>query len=325
MTVCGSRENELENAKTYMESKKMRHFITLEELNTEEIQEILRLAVELKEQVKSGRRDPIFERKILGFVFEKPSLRTRVSFEGLMKQHAGTSVYLGEEAGFGKREPLKDFVPVLSSYVDLLVMRTKSHELVTKASELSQCPVINGLTDYNHPCQALADILTVQELFGELAGKKIAYIGDSNNVTRSLALICCRLGVTISIASPTGYQFDDAQYQQWNANGEYAFSTTSPEEAVEGAVAVYTDVWTSMGQEAEREKRLNDFRGFQVDSAMMNRAADGAKFLHCLPARRGEEVSEEVADGPWSAIVHQAENRLHAQKGMVAWLLNQAN
>ena len=302
----------------------MRHFITLEDLTTEEVKEILRLAVELKSQVKSGRREPVFERKILGFVFEKPSLRTRVSFEGLMKQHGGSTVYLGEEAGFGKREPLKDFVPILSSYVDLLVMRTKSHELVTRASELSQCPIINGLTDYNHPCQALADILTVQELFGELAGQKIAYVGDSNNVTRSLALLCCRLGLSISIASPTGYQFDDAQFEQWNANGEYVFSTTSPEEAVEGAVAVYTDVWTSMGQEAEREKRLNDFRGFQVDSAMMNRAADGAKFLHCLPARRGEEVSEEVADGPCSAIIHQAENRLHAQKGMVAWLINQA-
>ena len=301
----------------------MRHFITLEDLTTEEVREILRLAVELKSQVKSGRRDPVFERKTLGFVFEKPSLRTRVSFEGLMKQHGGSTVYLGEEAGFGKREPLKDFVPILSSYVDLLVMRTKSHELVMQASELSQCPIINGLTDYNHPCQALADILTVQELFGELAGQKIAYVGDSNNVTRSLALLCCRLGLSISIASPAGYQFDDAQFEQWNANGEYVFSTTSPEEAVEGAVAVYTDVWTSMGQEAEREKRLNDFRGFQVDSVMMDRAADGAKFLHCLPARRGEEVSEEVADGSCSAIIHQAENRLHAQKGMVAWLINQ--
>ena len=299
-------------------------FITLEDLTTEEVKEILRLAVELKSQVKSGRRDPVFERKILGFVFEKPSLRTRVSFEGLMKQHGGSTVYLGEEAGFGKREPLKDFVPILSSYVDLLVMRTKSHELVMQASELSQCPIINGLTDYNHPCQALADILTVQELFGDLAGQKIAYVGDSNNVTRSLALLCCRLGLSISIASPAGYQFDDTQFEQWNADGEYVFSTTSPEEAVEGAVAVYTDVWTSMGQEAEREKRLNDFRGFQVDSAMMDRAADGAKFLHCLPARRGEEVSEEVADGPSSAIIHQAENRLHAQKGMVAWLINQA-
>ena len=302
----------------------MRHFITLEDLTTEEVKEILRLAVELKSQVKSGRRDPVFERKILGFVFEKPSLRTRVSFEGLMKQHGGSTVYLGEEAGFGKREPLKDFVPILSSYVDLLVMRTKSHELVMQASELSQCPIINGLTDYNHPCQALADILTVQELFGDLAGQKIAYVGDSNNVTRSLALLCCRLGLSISIASPAGYQFDDTQFEQWNADGEYVFSTTSPEEAVEGAVAVYTVVWTSMGQEAEREKRLNDFRGFQVDSAMMDRAADGAKFLHCLPARRGEEVSEEVADGPSSAIIHQAENRLHAQKGMVAWLINQA-
>ena len=164
----------------------------------------------------------------------------------------------------------------------------------------------------------------MQELFGDLAGQKIAYVGDSNNVTRSLALLCCRLGLSISIASPAGYQFDDTQFEQWNADGEYVFSTTSPEEAVEGAVAVYTDVWTSMGQEAEREKRLNDFRGFQVDSAMMDRAADGAKFLHCLPARRGEEVSEEVADGPSSAIIHQAENRLHAQKGMVAWLINQA-
>lgn len=302
----------------------MEHFISLEDLSTEQVENILQIAADLKAQVKSGERRPIFQQKVLGFVFEKPSLRTRVSFEGLMKQHAGSTVYLGEEAGFGKREPLEDFVPILTSYVDLLVMRTRQHELVTRAAELSQCPIVNGLTDYNHPCQALADIMTIQELFGDLKSVKLAYVGDSNNVTRSLAVICSKLGVTLSIASPQAYQFDSSVIDSLNSNGELIHSTDDPESAVRDANAVYTDVWASMGQEAEMAQRLLDFKEFQVDQKLMSLAAPGAKFLHCLPARRGEEVAVEVVDGPSSAIIHQAENRLHAQKGMVAWLLGVA-
>lgn len=303
----------------------MRHFISLEDLSTDQVLRILELAVELKQQIRDGVRQPILQQKILGFVFEKPSLRTRVSFEGLMKQHGGSTVYLGEEAGFGKREPLEDFVPILSSYVDLLVMRTKQHDLVTRAAELSQCPIVNGLTDYNHPCQALADILTVQELFGDLRSSKIAYVGDSNNVTRSLAVACSKLGVTLSIASPEGYQFEPSYIDSLNSDQELIQQTQDPVEAVQGAHAIYTDVWTSMGQEAESAKRLQDFADFQVNAELMSHADPDAKFLHCLPARRGEEVSAEVADGPSSAIIHQAENRLHAQKGMIVWLMNESN
>lgn len=303
----------------------MRHFISLEDLTSEEVRRILELGVEYKRQVVSGERKPVLQQQILGFVFEKPSLRTRVSFEGLMKQHAGSTVYLGEEAGFGKREPLEDFVPILSSYVDLLVMRTKQHQLVTRAAELSQCPVINGLTDWNHPCQALADILTAQELFGDLGSVKIAYVGDSNNVTRSLAVICSKLGVTMSIASPAGYEFDSEYIASLNGDQEWVTLTQDPRVAVDGAHVVYTDVWTSMGQEAEEAQRRADFEGFQVNAELMGRADQNAKFLHCLPAKRGEEVSAEVADGSMSAIIHQAENRLHAQKGMVIWLLHEAN
>lgn len=299
----------------------MEHFISLEDLSTEQVEGILNLAVELKKQLKSGERRPIFQQKVMGFVFEKPSLRTRVSFEGLMKQHAGSTVYLGEEAGFGKREPLEDFVPILTSYVDLLVMRTRQHELVTRAAELSRCPIVNGLTDYNHPCQALADIMTVQELFGDLKSSKIAYVGDSNNVTRSLAVICSKLGVTLSIASPAGYQFESEFIDSLNSQDELIKTTEDPEIAVDGAHAVYTDVWASMGQEQEMAQRLKDFKDFQVNQKLMTLASSDAKFLHCLPARRGEEVAVEVVDGPNSAIIHQAENRLHAQKGMVAWLL----
>jgi ornithine carbamoyltransferase len=303
----------------------MQHFISLEDHSKEQIQRILELAAELKAQIKAGTRQPILAQKTLGFVFEKPSLRTRVSFEGLMKQHAGSTVYLGEEAGFGKREPLRDFVPILSSYVDLLVMRTKQHDLVTQAAELSQCPIVNGLTDYNHPCQALADILTTQEIFGDLSSVKMAYVGDSNNVTRSLAVICSKLGIHLSIASPDGYQFDQATIDQFNEGNDWVQSTNDPVAAVSHAHVIYTDVWTSMGQEAETKQRLKDFKDFQVNQSLMAQADKNAKFLHCLPARREEEVSTEVCDGPQSAIIHQAENRLHAQKGMVVWLLNEAN
>lgn len=303
----------------------MQHFISLEDLTSEQIKRILELAIDLKQQLLNGKRQPIFQQKILGFVFEKPSLRTRVSFEGLMKQHAGSTVYLGEEAGFGKREPLEDFVPILTSYVDMLVMRTRQHSLVTRAAELSQCPIVNGLTDYNHPCQALADLLTVQELFGDLSSVKIAYVGDANNVTRSLAVICSKLGVQLTIASPEGYQFENDFLDQLNRDRECIFQTTNPREAVDRSHAVYTDVWASMGQESELQQRIKDFAGFQVNQELMSSALPEAKFLHCLPARRGEEVSQDVVDGPASAIIHQAENRLHAQKGMVAWLLNEMN
>lgn len=303
----------------------MKHLIELSELSSEDIEQILSFSSELKLEFKQGKRRPIFAGKVLGLLFEKPSLRTRVSFEALMNQHQGASLYLGADVGWQQREPLRDFIPVLTSYLDFLVIRAKSHEDVVAAASLSRCPVINGLTDYSHPCQALADLLTVRELLGSLDNVRLAYVGDANNVARSLAVICQRLGVELAIACPARYQFPAAWLGELNreAGRELVWQTEDPKLAVRGAQFIYTDVWASMGQEAEQAQRQQDFSPFQVTPELMALADRDVRFLHCLPARRGEEVAGEVIDGPASAIVLQAENRLHAQKGMLAWLQEQ--
>lgn len=303
----------------------MKHLIELGDLSAEEIVQILSFASELKLEFKHGKRRPIFAGKVLGLLFEKPSLRTRVSFEALMNQHQGASLYLGSDVGWQQREPLRDFVPVLTSYLDFLVIRAKSHADVAAAAEWSRCPVINGLTDYSHPCQALADLLTVQELLGSLERVRLAYIGDANNVARSLAVISARLGVELAIACPAGYQFPESWIAGLNreAGRKLIWQTEDPLAAVRGAQFVYTDVWASMGQEAEQAQRLRDFSRYQVTPELLELADPDVKFLHCLPARRGEEVAAAVIDGPSSAILLQAENRLHAQKGMLAWLQEQ--
>ncbi|MEM9942985.1 MAG: ornithine carbamoyltransferase [Planctomycetota bacterium] len=304
----------------------MRHILSLMDLSKQEILKILELSSYLKSQLKSGTRPPIFECQVMGLLFEKPSLRTRVSFETLANQLGGSSLFLGQDVGWGKREPLCDFMPILTGYLDILVIRAKSHEKVVEATRYSQCPIINGLTDVSHPCQALADILTVKEIHGGLDDVKITYVGDANNVAYSLAIACAKLGITLSIAAPNGYQFEDSFLQELNtiAGTDRISQTDEIQQAVQDANFVYTDVWTSMGQEEESKQRLKDFAEFQVNSKLMNSAAENAKFLHCLPARRGEEVSSEVIDSPTSAIVAQAHNRLHAQKGLVAWLLNES-
>jgi|688.fasta_scaffold24989_4 ornithine carbamoyltransferase len=303
----------------------MKHLIELSDLSAEEIEQILSISSELKLEFKHGKRRPIFAGKVLGLLFEKPSLRTRVSFEALMNQHQGASLYLGADVGWQQREPLRDFVPVLTSYLDFLVIRAKSHEDVVAAASLSRCPIINGLTDYSHPCQALADLLTVRELLGGLDNVRLAYVGDANNVARSLAVICARLGVELAIACPVQYQFPESWVNELNraAGRRLVWQTENPQAAVKGVHFVYTDVWASMGQEAEQAQRVRDFSPFQVTTELLALADPDVKFLHCLPARRGEEVAAEVIDGPASAIVLQAENRLHAQKGMLAWLQEQ--
>ncbi len=301
----------------------MRHLISLDDLQPEETQEILAIARSLKYDFERGTREPIFAGHVLGLLFEKPSLRTRVSFEALMAQHGGNSLYLGDDVGWQKREPVCDFIPVLTSYLDFLVIRAKHHQDIVEAARYSSCPVINGLSDKSHPCQALADLLTVEELLGSLEHAVIAYVGDANNVAESLVKICCHLNVPIRIASPVGYQFDPSWIESLqsaygkNAVAQYANANS----AVAGANIIYSDVWASMGQESEHAQRKVAFTNFQVTESLMNQALPGAKFLHCLPARRGEEVSAAVIDGPASAIIHQANNRLHAQKGLVAWLM----
>lgn len=305
----------------------MRHVLTLFELTAAEIQRVFAITEELKTQWKQGHREPLLAGRAMGLLFEKPSLRTRVSFETGMAQLGGSSLFLGEDVGWGTREAISDFSRVLSQYVDVLVCRAKAHGTVESLAEHATCPVINGLTDLAHPCQALADLYTMREVHGELAGQKLAYIGDANNVASSLLLGCARLGVQFAIASPPGYDFDPefvAQVRREHPQMQF-LETRDPIEAVRDASAVYTDVWVSMGQEAERDQRVQAFADYQVNHDLMQQASPYACFLHCLPARRGEEVTDEVLDGPQSVVVQQAGNRMHAQKGLLAWLLGAAS
>ena len=304
----------------------MRHVLSLFDLTAEEIARVLEVSAKLKADLAIGKRESILENNVVGLLFEKPSLRTRVSFETLTGHLGGNSLMLGADVGWGSREPLCDFMPILTSYLDLLVIRAKSHALVQESLQFAQCPVINGLTDVSHPCQALADLLTVHEIAGGLDGVSIAYIGDANNVTYSLAVICSRLGVPLNIGAPAGYQFESSFIEQLNgdAGKELIRQTDDAKAAVENVSFVYTDVWTSMGQEAESKQRLKDLAAYQVNEELMSVAAADAKFLHCLPARRGEEVTSGVIDSPASAIIQQANNRLHAQKGLVVWLKNES-
>lgn len=301
----------------------MRSVLTLFELTAAEIERIFEITADLKTALKQGVREPLLAGRVMGLLFEKPSLRTRVSFETGMAQLGGASLFLGEDVGWGKREAMSDFSRVLSQYVDVLVCRAKSHRTVEELAEHATCPVINGLTDQSHPCQALADLYTMREVHGDLRGRKLAYVGDANNVARSLLLACARLGVQFAIASPPGYDFDEEFVARVKAAEPKAdlLQTRDPIEAVRGAAAVYTDVWVSMGQEAQRDVRVQAFSDYQVNQALMQQAAADACFLHCLPARRGEEVTDEVLDSPQSVVVQQAGNRMHVQKGLIVWLL----
>jgi ornithine carbamoyltransferase len=305
----------------------MRHVLSLFDLSTNEIRRVLDLSKELKQGVQNNARPGLLANHTVGLLFEKPSLRTRVSFECLTSQLGGNSLFLGEDVGWGKREPVQDFIPILTSYLDVLVIRAKSHDAVAEACEFSRCPIINGLTDVSHPCQALADMLTIQEHAQDIAQSKVAFLGDGNNVAYSLAIICSRLGVAFSLGAPKNYQFDPAFVKDLNAAAgkELVTQTEDPSAAVKDAEFVYTDVWTSMGQEAESQQRLTDLADYQVNAALMEAAGGKPKFLHCLPARRGEEVTTEVIESGSSLIIEQAANRLHAQKGLVVWLLQETN
>jgi len=301
----------------------MKHVLTLFDLTAEEIEQIFEITQDLKTKLKNGVRELLFPGRVLALLFEKQSLRTRVSFETAMTHLGGGSMFLGQDVGWGERESVADFGQVLGEYVDAVACRANSHVKIEALAEHCDRPVINSLTDTAHPCQALADLYTVRELNDSLQGLRLAFVGDANNVARSLAIACGKLDVEFAIASPDGYQFDDDFVSQLEREvpSLKLVQTTDPAAAVTGAAAVYTDVWASMGQEAEREERARVFSDYQVNAALMKQAASGACFLHCLPARRGEEVTSEVIDGPDSAIVQEAGNRLHAQKGLLAWLL----
>ncbi len=300
----------------------MRHLLTLFDVSTGEVRRIFNLAEDLKARLAQGTRQGLFEGRVVGLLFEKPSLRTRVSFEAAIAHLGGSSIYLSKDVGWGQRETTADFSRVVSTYLDVLVCRTSDHAILRQLAASSSCPVINGLTNLAHPCQALADLFTLLELYGSLEGKTLAFVGDGNNVARSLAVACAHLGVHFVVASPPDYQLDE----QFIGRVQKEFprvtvsQVTDPSEAVAEACAVYTDVWASMGQESQRAKRRRVFSRYQVNAKLMSQAPEGAYFLHCLPAHRGEEVTDEVIDGEQSVVIQQAANRLHVQKGILVWL-----
>jgi ornithine carbamoyltransferase len=301
----------------------MRHLITLADVSAAEIQRIFSITEDLKTKFGQGLREPLLPGRMLALLFEKQSLRTRVSFESAMTHLGGSSLMLGDDAGFGKRESVADFSRVLSEMVDVIVIRSKRHTTVVDFARHSSCSVINGLTDLAHPCQALADLYTLKEHYGKLAGLHLAWVGDGNNVVRSLVEGCGHLGVRLSVCTPPGYELDAEFLKQARHDHPNLDVTTThdPVSAVRDAAAVYTDVWASMGQESERDQRKRDFADYQVNGKLMSAAPRGALFLHCLPAHRGEEVTDEVIDGPNSVVVAQAANRMHVQKGILVWLL----
>lgn len=304
----------------------MRHLLTISDLTSAEIDRIFAITEDLKTKYAQGLREPLFPGRVMGLIFEKPSLRTRCSFEAGMNHLGGGTMFLGSDVGFGSRESVADFGRVISQFVDCIVIRAFKHSTVEELAEHCTCPVINGLTDYSHPCQALADLYTLKELFGRLQGHTLAFVGDGNNVSRSLAEACGKVGMKLVLACPKGYEFDDEflEHLKRDVPSLELEMVTDPAKAVKNATAIYTDVWTSMGQEAESEKRKRDFQAYQVNQALMAEAPKHAVFMHCLPAHRGEEVANEVLDGPQSVVVQQAGNRMHVQKGVLAWLLGQA-
>lgn len=304
-----------------------RHLLTLQDYTPDEILQVLSLAAKLKLQRKLGMdQTHILRGKNVALIFTKPSMRTRVSFEVGVQQLGGHALYIsGPEIGLGTRESVYDVANVLSRFVDGIMIRTFHQSDVEGLAKYGQIPVINGLTDDYHPCQVLADLLTLYEHKGALAGKKLAFVGDGNNMANSLMIICSKLGVDVAIATPAAYAPQET-YVSWakenaKAAGSTVTITTDIAEALRGADAVYTDVWASMGMEAETEKRARDFADYQVNAAVLKLAKPDAIFLHCLPAHRGSEVTDEVMDGPQSVVFDEAENRLHAQKAVLALLM----
>ncbi len=302
----------------------MKHLTSLFDLTTVEVREILNLAKELKDAWSHGHREPLCRGLVLTQIFEKPSLRTRVSFEAAMMQLGGSAIFMSaREAGLEGREHHGDVARVVGGYSDVIVLRTFAQSLIETFVESSGKPVINGLSDDFHPCQALTDVLTIEEHFGDSESRTLAYIGDGNNVAKSLLLVCAHLGMRFTIAAPEGFQLDGEFLKQVTHRFPKADfeQFTSPREAVSSADIIYTDVWASMGQEEEKEQRAAIFQDYQVNSDLLAAASTDAVFMHCLPARRGLEVSEEIMDSPRSIVFPQAENRMHLAKGLFAWML----
>ncbi len=301
-------------------------FLAVSDYSASELQEMLDLAIDLKKEHFAGGNKPLFKGKVLAMVFQKPSLRTRVSFDMAMRHMDGDALYLSpSEIGLGKRESIADIARVISGYVDAIMARVFDHNHVLELARWASIPVINGLSDYNHPCQAMADALTIVEKFGDLKGLNVTFIGDGNNVAVSLLHICAKLGANFTLASPEGYDMMPRAIEIGKEiskeSGSKMKFLRDPHEAVKNAHVIYTDTWTSMGQEEEAEKRMAVFPPYQVNQKLVNEADKDVIVMHCLPAHRGQELTDEVADGEHSVIFPQAHNRLHAQKAVLAKLL----
>jgi ornithine carbamoyltransferase len=307
----------------------MNHFLAISDFSSEEIQSFLDLAIDLKKEYFAGGNQPLLKGKVLGMIFQKPSLRTRVSFDMAMRHVGGDALYLSpSEIGLGKREAISDIARVMSGYVQAMMARVFDHAHVLELAKWSDIPVVNGLSDYNHPCQAMADALTIQEKFGKAKGLNVTFVGDGNNVAVSLMHVCAKLGWNFTIASPEGYELSAesvgvAKDISEETGVKLAF-LRDPHEAVSGADVIYTDTWTSMGQEEETAKREKVFPPYQVNAGLVSEASKDVIVLHCLPAHRNQELTDEVADGPHSRIFPQAHNRLHAQKAILVRLLGAA-
>jgi ornithine carbamoyltransferase len=304
-------------------------FIAVADFSPDELQSMLDLAVALKKEHQAGGNPPLLKGKVLGMIFQKPSLRTRVSFDMAMRHLGGDALYLSPaEVGLGQRESIADVARVLAGYVDAIMARVFEHEHVIGLARWSDVPVINGLSDYNHPCQAMADALTIQENLGRLKGLQVSYVGDGNNVAVSLMHICAKLGANFTIASPAGYDLNPQTVllaeSFARSSGSKICQVRDPTEAARGAQVIYTDTWTSMGQEAEAKKREQVFPPYQVNEQIVAAAAPEVIVMHCLPAHRGQEITDAVADGPHSVLFPQAHNRMHAQKAILARILGVA-
>jgi len=301
-----------------------RDLISIADLSPQDVQRV----VDTSLAMKNGHSSPVLKGKTLALLFEKPSLRTRVSFDVAMQQLGGHALYLSPaEVGLGEREPVADVARVLSRYVDAIAARTFKHETVEELARWADVPVINALSDGEHPCQALADLLTIYEKKGRWQGLVLSFVGDGNNVARSLMLGSALVGMDFRIAAPRGYRISTALVDKAEgvgaASGAAIACVESPQEAVRGADVVYTDVWTSMGQEGERAERRRSFDGYQVNAELLALASPDAIVMHDLPAHRGEEIADEVIEGPQSVVFDQAENRLHAQKAVLALILGE--
>ncbi len=298
----------------------------MDDLSPEDVRLVLDTAVELKRRSKAGDRPPLLAGRVLAMIFEKPSLRTRVTFETGMWELGGHAIYLApQDIHLGTRESVPDVARNLERWVQGIMARTFAHRTVQLLAEHARIPVINGLSDVEHPCQTLGDLLTIRERFGHLDGLRVAWVGDGNNVCRSLLLGAAKVGMHVAVATPPRYAPEPAVVARAReiapASGSRIEVGTEAKEAARGADVIYTDVWASMGQEAARDAKIKAFSGFQVNAALVAQAAPRAVVMHCLPAHRGEEITDEVLDGPQSLVLDQAENRLHAQKALLSLIL----